>query len=177
MPLLVIISLFTLLDFVVLFSIGGRIGLLNTLLLVIGTGMVGLHLIRREGASTLAQARRRLAAGELPSSELFTGATLIFGGALLLAPGFLSDALGLACLLPSARQLLLKAATALGLRARVGAYSSTVGAGANPGDDWAQADAFSEQRRRREEHTAKAQPGEPIEGDFISREDTSKQRR
>ena len=54
--------------------------------------------------------------GEIPSQELFTGAALIFGGALLLAPGFLSDALGIACLLPNARQLLFKALTWLGLK-------------------------------------------------------------
>lgn len=50
MPILVFVSLFTLLDFVILFSIGSQIGLLITLLLVIGTGVVGLHLIRKEGS-------------------------------------------------------------------------------------------------------------------------------
>ncbi|MFO7909571.1 MAG: FxsA family protein, partial [Halomonas sp.] len=108
MPLLLVVSLFTLLDFVVLFSVGSEIGLLYTLILIFVTGVGGLHLIRREGAYNLARAREKLNAGELPSSELLTGAALIFGGALLMAPGFLSDALGLACLVPNARRLMLK---------------------------------------------------------------------
>ncbi|CAN0154492.1 unnamed protein product [Ectocarpus sp. 12 AP-2014] len=70
MPILIFISLFTLFDFVVLFSIGSQIGLLTTLLLVLGTGFAGLHLIRKEGVSTLARARQRMQVGELPSSEL-----------------------------------------------------------------------------------------------------------
>ena len=94
MPLLLFFSLFALLDFVILFSVGSEVGLLTTLLLVLATGFIGLHLIRREGTATLARAQQRFAQGEIPSSELMTGAALIFGGALLMAPGFLSDGLG-----------------------------------------------------------------------------------
>ncbi|QNI02873.1 FxsA family protein [Halomonas sp. SH5A2] len=163
MPILVFVSLFTLLDFVILFSIGSQIGLLVTLLLVIGTGVVGLHLIRKEGVATFARARQRMQAGEIPSNELFTGAALIFGGALLMAPGFLSDALGLACLVPNARRQLLKLLTALGLKA---AAQRTTGHDTS----WSyQQDA---PRYRQGESTSSAdQPQGPIEGDFISRDE------
>ncbi|MCB8890016.1 FxsA family protein [Vreelandella malpeensis] len=158
MPILLFISVFTLLDFVVLFSVGSHIGLLTTLLLVLLTGFVGLHLIRREGVSALARARARLQAGELPSSELFTGAALIFGGALLMAPGFLSDALGLACLLPSARRLLLGGLSWLGLKATVASQASAY---------------HPHSRPDRPEQSASHDAGEPttIEGEFISRDD------
>lgn len=169
MPILIFISLFTLLDFVMLFSIGSQIGLLATLLLVLGTGFAGLHLIRKEGVSTLARARQRMQAGELPSSELLTGAALIFGGALLMAPGFLSDALGMACLIPSARQLMFKALTWLGLKSALGKQqgsftSSTrsnerTGGFEQPFDD-----------------TSTSEQEGPIEGDFISRDETSRRR-
>ncbi len=66
MPILLFISLFTLLDFVLLFTVGSRIGLLATLVLVLGTGFIGLHLIRKEGVSTLARARQRMQMGEIP---------------------------------------------------------------------------------------------------------------
>ncbi|BBI50578.1 hypothetical protein HORIV_29990 [Vreelandella olivaria] len=69
MPIVIFISLFTLLDFVVLFSIGSQIGLFTTLLLVLGTGFVGLHLIRKEGVTTFARARQRMQAGELPPAN------------------------------------------------------------------------------------------------------------
>ncbi|MCP1367727.1 FxsA family protein, partial [Halomonas sp. BBD48] len=101
MPILFAFTLFALLDFVILFSVGAQIGLLMTLLLILGTGFLGLHLVRREGLATFQRAQQRLAQGEIPSSELMTGAALIFGGALLMAPGFLSDALGFMCLLPT----------------------------------------------------------------------------
>lgn len=158
MPILLFISLFTLLDFVLLFSIGSQIGLLTTLLLVVGTGFVGLHLIRKEGVSTFARARQRMQLGEIPSNELLTGAALIFGGALLVAPGFLSDALGLACLLPTARQLMLKTLAWLGLKT---AHSQK-----------RQANASHQQYSQHQEHGPENAEA-PLEGDFISRDDAS----
>ncbi len=74
MPFLVIFTLFALLDFILLFSVGSQIGLLTTLVLVLGTGFIGLHLIRREGVATFARAQERMARGEVPSGELLTGA-------------------------------------------------------------------------------------------------------
>lgn len=164
MPILIFISLFTLLDFILLFSIGSQIGLLTTLLLVLATGVIGLHLIRKEGVSTFARARQRMQAGEIPSQELLTGASLIFGGALLMAPGFLSDLLGIACLLPSARQLLYKALFWLGLK--TGAHT--------------QSGAY---HHTRQHQNSQSRPGShthdkgPIEGDFISRDDNPKHHR
>ncbi|WP_447957939.1 FxsA family protein [Vreelandella sp. EE7] len=156
MPVLLFISIFTLLDFVVLFSVGSHIGLLTTLALVVLTGFVGLHLIRREGISTLARARARMQSGEIPSSEIFTGAALIFGGALLMAPGFLSDALGLACLLPNARQLMVKALTWFGLKTTL--HQSGPRPQEPPHTGW------NDQRGGQRDSTT-------IEGEFISRED------
>lgn len=169
MPILIVISLFTLLDFVILFSVGSQIGLLTTLLLVLGTGFAGLHLIRKEGVATLARARQRMQAGELPSNELFTGAALIFGGALLMAPGFLSDALGLACLIPSARQLMFKALTWLGLK-------STVGHQARPNPSSATPNEHNEQFDEPSKDSQSSKQSGPIEGDFISRDETSRRR-
>lgn len=174
MPILIFISLFTLLDFVILFSVGSQIGLLTTLLLVLGTGFSGLHLIRKEGVSTLARARQRMQMGELPSTELLTGAALIFGGALLMAPGFLSDALGLACLVPSARQLMFKVLTWLGLKTVVGKQQ---------GPHAASTHSYSAEKRVNEEFkdtnsqdaSSPYQEG-PIEGDFISRDEPSRRR-
>lgn len=169
MPILIFISLFTLLDFVVLFSIGSQIGLLTTLLLVLGTGFVGLHLIRKEGVSTFARARQRMQAGEIPSSELLTGAALIFGGALLMAPGFLSDALGLACLIPNARQLMLKALTWLGLKTMAQQPHAANDTSGYSNEKDAEFDGPFK-RSQSSKHDS------PIEGDFISRDETSRRR-
>ncbi|WP_447556381.1 FxsA family protein [Vreelandella sp. EE22] len=161
MPILLFISVFTLIDFIVLFSVGSHVGLLTTLALVLLTGFVGLHLIRREGVSTLARARARMQAGEIPSSELFTGAALIFGGALLVAPGFLSDALGLACLIPNARRLMARGLTWFGLKATAYQQGSRQSQQSRPHSDT----TFQDER----EPTT-------IEGEFISRDDEARRR-
>ena len=162
MPILLFISLFTLLDFVLLFTIGGQIGLLTTLLLVLGTGFIGLYLIRKEGVSTFDRARQRMQMGEIPSQELLTGAALIFGGALLLAPGFLSDALGIACLIPNARQLLMKALIWAGLKTAT-AKQHTYQSGSSGWEQNTQRDYSNTQNG-------------PIEGEFISGDDTPRRR-
>ncbi|WP_346797864.1 FxsA family protein [Halomonas sp. Bachu 37] len=178
MPILLFISLFTLLDFVVLFSVGSQIGLWITLLLVLLTGVAGLHLIRREGVATLARARQRMANGELPSGELLTGAALIFGGALLLAPGFLSDALGFACLIPNARKMMVKVLTWLGLRASAPSRQPPPGQEQTADDDWQSSRNRSRasSSSRQQQESSDAQDGTPLEGDFISRDEPSRRR-
>lgn len=176
MPFLLIFTLFALLDFVILFSVGSQIGLLTTLLLVLATGFIGLHLIRREGAATFARARERLERGEVPSGELLTGAALIFGGALLMAPGFVSDALGFLCLIPDARRLMGKLLAWLGIRTQgfhvhSEGFTSTSGSGTGkPRDDWAQADEGRHRRGAGEPGSGDADDG-VIEGEFISRDE------
>ncbi|MCK2182852.1 FxsA family protein [Halomonas getboli] len=169
MPFLAFFTVFALLDFVLLFTVGSHIGLLTTLALVLGTGFLGLHLIRREGVATFARAQERMARGELPSGELLTGAALIFGGALLMAPGFLSDALGFMCLIPDARRLLGKLLGRLGMRfqgvhVQAGAYQARPGHDA----DWQQA---GEAHGSRQRPSSQDDAGEPLEGDFIAHDE------
>ncbi len=168
MPLLIVFTLFALLDFIVLFSIGAQIGLLATLLLIVATGVVGLHLVRREGVATLQRAQQRLAQGEIPSAELMTGAALIFGGALLMAPGFLSDTLGFLCLLPSSRRLLGRMLARLPFQVR---GFTTNGRYRYDDEAW----------RQNTHHDSAKHPGEsteqgpksdrPLEGDFIAKDE------
>lgn len=164
MPLLAAISIFTLLDFTLLFMIGSNIGLLLTLVLVVGTGFLGLHLIQREGVTTFARARQRMERGEVPAGEMLNGAALIFGGALLMAPGFLSDALGFMCLIPDGRRLLGKAFTALGMR--VTSFTSPGAASTHQASGWHPDDS-------QDRHTANQSDSRssPLEGEFIAREE------
>lgn len=174
MPLLLFISLFTLLDFVVLFTVGSNIGLLASLFLILITGISGLHLIRREGAATLLRAREKLNAGELPSNELMTGAALIFGGALLVAPGFLSDAIGLVCLFPYARSLMFKFAIWIGLCKTEPANttrSESFHHDASHPNDANDGHAHKEKTFRQ---TGDTEKDGPLEGDFISGNESSR---
>ncbi|EPC03405.1 hypothetical protein L861_17865 [Litchfieldella anticariensis FP35 = DSM 16096] len=166
MPFLLLFTLFALLDFVVLFAVGSHIGLLTTLLLVLATGFIGLHLIRREGVATFQRAQQRLAQGELPSDELLTGAALIFGGALLMAPGFLSDALGFMCLIPNARGLLGKLLTRTNVLIRRFHYRH----GQASGNDWHAADEDPSHSHHAPDHEDDSSH-QPLEGDFISKDE------
>jgi len=90
-----------------LITVGGVIGPLPTIGLVLLTAMLGVVLIRQQGFSTLTRARAKMSEGKLPASEMIEGLFLAIGGALLLTPGFFTDALGFACVLPGIRHLMI----------------------------------------------------------------------
>ncbi len=106
-PLLLIFIIVPILEMWLLISVGRQIGALPTIGLVLLTAVVGLALLRRQGLSTVLRAQQKMQAGELPAREMVEGIFLAVGGALLLTPGFFTDALGFACLIPGLRQLLL----------------------------------------------------------------------
>lgn len=86
--------------------VGGEIGVWATISLVILTAMAGSALIRRQGLRTLTRAQETLARSELPIEEAFDGICLVAAGALLLTPGFFTDAIGLLLLVPPLRVLI-----------------------------------------------------------------------
>lgn len=84
-----------LLEIAVFVAVGGQIGLWPTLGAVVATALAGSVLLRVQGLSTLYRAREHMERGELPVRELFDGVCLVFAGALLLTPGFVTDGVGL----------------------------------------------------------------------------------
>lgn len=80
------------------------IGAIPTVGLVVLTATIGVWLLKREGLATLTRLQQKMAQGELPGRELLEGVMLIIGGALLLTPGFVTDAIGFVCLIPWLRQ-------------------------------------------------------------------------
>ncbi len=89
-------------------QVGGAIGALATVALVVVTALVGVALLRAQGLQTMAKFQQRVAQGEMPADTMLEGAALLFGGALLLTPGFLTDAIGFLCLLPVTRRPLVR---------------------------------------------------------------------
>ena len=106
MPL-IIFMLVPIIEMWILIEVGGWIGALPTIGLVVLTATLGLSLLKRQGLSTLMSARRKMDEGSIPASELVSGVMIGVGGALLLTPGFVTDAIGFALLMPQARQWLL----------------------------------------------------------------------
>lgn len=90
-----------------LIQVGGQIGALNTIGLVFLTAIIGTWLLRQQGLRTLFQAQEKMASGQMPAKEMAEGLCLAVGGALLLTPGFVTDAIGFACLIPGLRSALI----------------------------------------------------------------------
>jgi UPF0716 protein FxsA len=95
----------------VLLQVGQVLGVLPTVVLLVTLSLLGAFLLRREGARTWRAFRTALGSGRLPANEVADGALVIFGGALLLTPGFATDAFGLLCVLPPSRAVLRRLLT------------------------------------------------------------------
>ncbi|MBW3610219.1 MAG: FxsA family protein [Actinobacteria bacterium] len=107
-----------LVELYVLIQVGSAIGALNTIALLVVMGVVGGWLMKREGLGVVRRVQAQLQAGRVPATEVVDGFLILFGGALMLTPGFMSDALGLALLIPPVRAL-VRVGLARRLRARV----------------------------------------------------------
>lgn len=89
-------------------QVGGLIGLWPTLAIVVLTALVGTALVRSQGARALNDLRQSFAGLGDPTKPLAHGAMILFAGALLLTPGFFTDACGLLLLVPNVREALLR---------------------------------------------------------------------
>lgn len=86
-----------------LITVGGYFGALPTVGLVMLTALIGVALLRRQGLATLMRAQDNMQRGVLPAREMAEGIMLAVAGALLLTPGFVTDAFGFALLTPAFR--------------------------------------------------------------------------
>ena len=97
-----------LLEIALFITVGGWIGLAPTLALIVLTAVIGAWMLRLQGLSVLMSAQRQLAAGSLPVAQVFEGLCLVIAGALLLLPGFFTDAVGALLLVPAVRRALYR---------------------------------------------------------------------
>lgn len=114
-------------EIAVFIQVGGWIGLWPTLGLILLTAILGSWQLRLQGLATVARARRQMDRGEIPARELFDGLCLLFAGALLLTPGFVTDLAGASLFLPPVRDWLRRR---LGHHLEARATAGAAGAGA-----------------------------------------------
>jgi UPF0716 protein FxsA len=107
LPLILFIVV-PLLELYVLIEVGSEIGALAVIGLLVAAAIAGGVLLRWQGLSLARRVRETLARGELPAVEMLEGTLLLFAGVLLLLPGFLSDIVAIALLLPWVRSLLIR---------------------------------------------------------------------
>lgn len=106
--LFILFTLVPLLELYLLIKVGSYLGAETTIMLIVLTGGVGALMARMQGFQVLVQIRERLRAGGLPADELLAGGLIVVGGLLLVTPGLLTDAVGLALLLPVVRSQIVK---------------------------------------------------------------------
>jgi UPF0716 protein FxsA len=104
-------------------QIGGAIGLWPTLGIVILTAFIGTRLMRAQGVLAMSQLRQSFGQLNDPTEPLAHGAMILFSGALLLTPGFFTDFIGFALLIPAVRHAVFKWA-----RARIKVSEFSMGA-------------------------------------------------
>ena len=118
-------------ELVLLIEIGQRIGTLATIVLIVGTGILGASLARQQGLNTLARLRKDLDQGRLPAEPIVDGVLILLAAAVLITPGVLTDLVGFVCLIPACRRLLKRYAKQRFERAvKAGAVDVTVVSGA-----------------------------------------------
>lgn len=101
--LLLIFLIVPVVEIYLLIQVGGILGAWTTIFLVVFTAVLGAWLLRIQGFSTLQRVQNSLTRGEIPAIEMLGGVLLLLSGALLLTPGFFTDAIGFLLLLPAFR--------------------------------------------------------------------------
>jgi UPF0716 protein FxsA len=104
LPLLFVIFIVVpIIELAVIIQVGQAIGVLPTIALLIGVSVVGAWLVKREGLGVYKRFRRQMEAGAIPGKEVADAFMIMFAGALLISPGFVTDVLGVLLLLPPVR--------------------------------------------------------------------------
>lgn len=123
-----------LVELYLIIQVGQTIGAGETIAVLLVVSIVGGWLMKREGLGIVRRIQGMVAAGQVPGRELVDAFLILLGGALMLTPGFLTDALGLSLLLPPVRAVVRRAA---GRRFTVMAVGAAAGGPARrrgPGD-------------------------------------------
>ena len=106
LPLLLVFIVLPLAELYVIVQVGGAIGILPTLALLLLASFLGAGLLRSQGRAAWERFNTALANGRVPAREVADGALIVFGGALLLTPGFITDVFGICLLLPPTRAVI-----------------------------------------------------------------------
>ena len=115
-------------EMVLLFEVADKVGGGATLLMVIGTAVVGVQVLKHQGFSTLMRAKDKLQTGKIPAQEMVEGMLLASAGALMLTPGFITDTVGFIFLAAPLRRVLADKILATG-------FLTTMGSGRSEGFD------------------------------------------
>jgi UPF0716 protein FxsA len=119
--LIVVFIVVPLAELYVILQVGEAIGAVWTILLLAADSLLGSVLLRNQGRSVWGRFNAALSEGRMPHREVIDGVLIVFGGAFLITPGFLTDIVGLLLLIPPTRALIRRLVVRqLGRRATIG---------------------------------------------------------
>src|SRR5215204_4522959 len=105
LPLVLLFVVVPIAELYVIIQVGEAIGVWWTIAILVADSILGSMLMRAQGRSAWRRFNEAVRGGRVPAREVVDGALVIFGGALLLTPGFLTDILGLVLLFPPTRAI------------------------------------------------------------------------
>ena len=85
-------------------KVGSVIGALNTIFIIIFTGILGAYYARQQGFRVVSNIQLKMNQGTVPGDDLVNGAMLLVGGAFLITPGFITDFAGFSLIFPPTRE-------------------------------------------------------------------------
>ena len=103
MPWLLLFFAMPIIEMYLLITVAGYINALPTIGLVMLTAVIGVALLRYQGLETLMRGTQKLRSGQMPAQEVAEGLLLAVAGALMITPGFVTDAIGFLILFPPTR--------------------------------------------------------------------------
>jgi UPF0716 protein FxsA len=172
-PALLLIVLFIvvpLAELAVIIQVGQLIGVLPTIAILLADSILGGVLMRAQGRAAWRRFNEAMQAGRVPHREALDGALVIFGGALLLTPGFLSDVLGLLLLIPPTRHVARRiVGSMIARRMLVGVTGGRGARGARPRRSGSVRTASGARRHYDVEGTASESDANGHPGDLSSR--------
>ena len=101
--LLVLFVVWPLVELCLVLSLGYKIGILQTILFIVGTGLLGTWLANTQGLTVYRRIQQELSLGRMPTDSLVDGALILLAGVLLIMPGVLTDLIGILLLIPPTR--------------------------------------------------------------------------
>lgn len=135
--LLLLFTLMPLLELAVMIKVGQHIGVLPTIAMILAAGLLGAGLARHQGLRTFRAVQEDLAAGRLPHDRMIDALLILVAGVLLVAPGFVTDMIGILLLIPPVRALVRNH-----LKRRFAARFTIIDVGGPPrGDDFIDVEA------------------------------------
>ncbi len=108
--LLFLFILIPVIEIALLIEVGSMIGTGNTIAVILLTAMIGAYMVKLEGLGVMYRIQQSMNQGAFPAEEMINGMMILIAGALLLTPGFFTDAIGFLMVFPVTRNLIKQAA-------------------------------------------------------------------